>query len=428
MTGYVPFVVAAALLAVVTVAVLLQPWWRRSLRSEGEARQVDDRRTINAAIYRDQLAELDRDVAAGVLSVDDATIARDEIKRRLLADTDTADAPRPPAPASRKPTAWLAIALLVPLSAASLYLQLGSPTLVLDRDHQAKAALSDMQTAVEKLAARLDAEPDNPEGWAMLARSYGAMGRWDDASQAFARVGPTLESNAALLAAAAEIEFRRAGDRFTDPARSRIAQALKVDANNPHALLLAASDAMREARWPEAAVLWERLLGQLEPGSDDAREIEGMLAQARERGGQPATTGAPGAAAASSKAKPGGGGTAAFVTGRVELDPRLVGKVRADDTVFVFARAVAEGNVPAPRMPLAALKLRVADLPREFRLDDAMAMDPSLTISRFRQVRIEARVAKGGGATPVSGDPIGASDPVKPGTRGIVVRIDAITP
>jgi cytochrome c-type biogenesis protein CcmH len=446
---YTAFILAAGAMALVTILILLQPWWRPWLRRKtpGGVKTADDAsvRALNAAIYRDQLADLERDRATGQLAEADYAQASDELNRRLLEDAGGAAVVVTPAGKS-KPTAWLAIMLLVPLAATSLYLQLGTPTAVLDSRAQAHAAAANMEDAIGKLQKKLEANPDNPEGWAMLARSYGALGRWDDAAQAFTRVGAVLETNAGLLAGLAEIEFRRAGDRFNDAARSRIKQALALEANNPHALMLAASDAMNEQNWAEAAKLWRLLLEQVEPGSDDANEISQVLAQAEQQAGIKPLPAAKSSAKTEAKVgadestKQQGGrakdarlavandSTAGLLSGRVELAAELRKQVQPDDTVFIFARAVAKGDVPAPRMPLAAKKIRAAELPYDFKLDDSMAMSPAMKISSFEQVRVEARVSRSGGVTPESGDLLGQSEPLKGGTRGIKVRIDKLMP
>lgn len=427
---YTAFILAAGLMALLTILILLQPWWRPWLRRNsrtGATAVADDAsvRALNAAIYRDQLADLERDRATGQLAEADYAQASDELNRRLLEDAGGQAAAVKPT-GKNKPTVWLAIMLLVPLAATSLYLQLGTPTAVLDSRAQAHAAAANMEDAIGKLQKKLEANPDNPEGWAMLARSYGALGRWEDAAQAFTRVGAVLETNAGLLAGLAEIEFRRAGDRFNDAARSRIRQALALEANNPHALMLAASDAMNEQNWAEAAKLWRLLLEQVDPGSDDANEISQVLAQAEQQAGIKPLPAAK--AAVKATAKVGADSTAGLLSGRVELAAELRKQAKPDDTVFIFARAVAKGDVPAPRMPLAAKKITVAELPYDFALDDSMAMSPAMKISSFEQVRVEARVSRSGSVTPESGDLLGQSEPLKGGTRGIKFKIDKLMP
>jgi cytochrome c-type biogenesis protein CcmH len=92
---------------------------------------------------------------------------------------------------------------------------------------------------------------------------------------------------------------------------------------------------------------------------------------------------------------------------RVELDPALADRVSPDQPVFVFARAV-----DGPRMPVAAARLTVAELPADIRLTDAMAMDPGTPLSAFERVLVVARVAIGGRPTASSGDLEGVSGPV----------------
>jgi cytochrome c-type biogenesis protein CcmH len=107
------------------------------------------------------------------------------------------------------------------------------------------------------------------------------------------------------------------------------------------------------------------------------------------------------------------------VSGSVNLDAPLKTRVRPEDTVFVFARA-AQG----PRMPLAIVKIKVADLPYQFSFDDSSAMMPDMKLSRFAEVVIGARVSKSGGAKPMAGDLEGTSGKIKPGRSGVVVTID----
>ena len=112
------------------------------------------------------------------------------------------------------------------------------------------------------------------------------------------------------------------------------------------------------------------------------------------------------------------GSAGASLSGRVVLSATAAGKVRPDDSVFVFARA-AEG----PRMPLAVMRRQVKDLPFDFSLDDSMAMTPTLKVSGFPRVVVVARVSRSGLATPQKGDLEAASAAVVPGARGIKLEL-----
>jgi cytochrome c-type biogenesis protein CcmH len=107
----------------------------------------------------------------------------------------------------------------------------------------------------------------------------------------------------------------------------------------------------------------------------------------------------------------------------VALSPALKDKAAADDVVFVFARA-AEG----PPMPLAVARTRVRDLPYSFRLDDSMAMTPSMKLSAFPRVIVGARVSKSGNAVPQPGDLQGVSAPVANDAGEVRVVIDRVVP
>jgi cytochrome c-type biogenesis protein CcmH len=112
-------------------------------------------------------------------------------------------------------------------------------------------------------------------------------------------------------------------------------------------------------------------------------------------------------------AKPGASVAAASISGRVELSAAVKGKA---------------GPVDGPRMPLAALRARAADLPLDFVLDDSQAVMPGSNLSSAQQVRIEVRVSKSGQAAAGKGDLTGKSSAVKPGAKGVRVVIDQIEP
>jgi cytochrome c-type biogenesis protein CcmH len=174
-------------------------------------------------------------------------------------------------------------------------------------------------------------------------------------------------------------------------------------------LLLAGAEALAGKNYAAAIGYWERLQTQMDPASDEARMIAAGIARAREVGG----------------VKVGAGDTpqstslSGAVSGRVELSPALRAQTTSEETVFIFARAV-NGS----RMPLAVQRVRVANLPFDFKLDDSQAMSPDNKISSAKALRIEVRVSKSGQAMPASGDLTGSSTAVKPGTTGIHVVID----
>jgi len=167
---------------------------------------------------------------------------------------------------------------------------------------------------------------------------------------------------------------------------------------------------------------WTKILPLAPPESEIGRSIVSSINEAQKMAGQPVTLpqvnlaaaqAAPAAATATQAAS-------AEVAGTVELDAALRSKVSDTDTVFIYARA-AEG----PRFPLAVLRKQVKDLPTSFVLDDTMSMVPNAKLSNFPMVVVGARISKSGSATPSAGDLEGVTDPVRPGAKGLLIRINS---
>jgi cytochrome c-type biogenesis protein CcmH len=290
--------------------------------------------------------------------------------------------------------------------------------------------------AVEKLAQRLKEQPDNAEGWAMLARSYARLGRHAEAVPAFDKAVALQASNAGLLADFADSLAVQNNRNLEGRPTQLIEQALKLEPDNPKALALAGTAAFNRKDYPVAVRYWERLAQVTPAGSAFVQQLQDGIAEARTLGGMPpgqpiapaqpapmAAVPAPAPAAPGSATSPPAGpavaaASTASLQGSVRLSPAVAKLASPTDTVFVFARA-AEG----PRMPLAILRYQVKDLPVNFKLDDSQAMSPATRLSAFPQVVISARVSKSGQATPSAGDLTGQSPPVANTARGVLVDI-----
>jgi cytochrome c-type biogenesis protein CcmH len=280
--------------------------------------------------------------------------------------------------------------------------------------HQQMANQQDLEKMVMALADKLEKEPNNPKGWAMLARSYKVIGRNAEAEKAFERAGSFIDDDAQMLAAYADVMASNNGGTLLGKPAMLIQKALKADPENPMALWLAGTADLEAKNYPAALRTWERLASLLPPGSDDARMLQGAIDDARSRAGLPAKASAPAVALAAA-----GGGN---VSGTVELDPSLKGKAGPDDTVMVIAR------LPGSRMPIAAARLRAADLPVKFVLDDSLSMNRQSPISAAKEVEVEARISKTGMAKAEPGDLISAVQTVKVGSSGIALRVAKVRP
>lgn len=398
------FVVIAGALALGALAFLLAPLLAR--KSSGAA--TLSRETSNAVVYRDQLAELDGDLRAGTLGQDQWGAARTEIERRMREDAGQPEA----APRARAgvPTA-VAIGVAVPLVALGLYLLLGSPEGIgpggAGRSGGAHAVTAEQIDAmVQKLAARLEREPEDAEGWVMLARSYGALGRFAESSRAYAKATERLPGDAQLLADYADILAMAQGRQLQGEPEALVKRALRADPNNLKALALAGTVAFEKRDFDGAIAHWKRILDLVPAESEFAQSVRGSIADAQgQRGG--------GAKPAASK-----GTSSAALTGLVTLAPALASRVSPQDTVFIFARAAQGG-----RLPLALLRKQARDFPIAFKLDESNAMNPAATLASAGEVIVVARVSRSGSATAQPGDLVGTSSVLKPGAKGIRIEI-----
>lgn len=410
-----PFLLAATALVALTLLLLLRPWQRAAADSTAV-----DARELAARVYRDQLAELDRDLAAGTLRAEDHAQACAELQRRLLEDADGLT-PRAVAPTSGK-TAWV-LAAALPLLAAALYGGLGTPAALAPQARPAPPAAStdvspaQVEQMLADLAARAEKDPGNTRGWAMLARSYRLLGRLPESASAFERMGADVEQSPALLVEYADVLGALANGNLEGKPLQLVKRALDLDPNHVPALSLLATAASRRQDMALAISTWERALALAPPGSEDATWLTQVLADARSAGGTP-----PPVTASSSSAAPTRALEATAITGRVSLAPALAAQVQPGDTLFVYARPV-EG-----RMPLAVLRTQASALPLAFTLDDSLAMSPAARLSGATHVRVDARVSRSGHAMPAPGDLIAEGQVVDTGARGLTLQIDRVRP
>jgi cytochrome c-type biogenesis protein CcmH len=265
------FAVFATLLVIVAAAFLLPPLWLGLRPSAGKA----DRKQANLAIFRDQLTELEREKSEGSLAESDFEQARRELQRRLLEEVEP-DAGVTTS-GTHGPSRKLAVAILVlmPVLAVLGYGMLGNPN-ALDPTRTAapqQMTPEQINDMVAKLAARMEADPDNMQGWLMLARSYKTMGRYAEAVEAYGKAEKVINDDPELLASYAETIAMANGNGLKGKPGQLVERALKIDPQHPHSLFLAGAAAMEAGDNKKGIAYWEALLPQVEPGS----EIDQML-------------------------------------------------------------------------------------------------------------------------------------------------------
>lgn len=284
MSSTLVFYAIATVLTLLVVGWLVRPLLRHAPDSDVTAER------LNAAIYRDQLAALERDLASGGMTPADYETIRDELQLRLLDDT-RADAPGATAPVSASPvagflsarrTAALMTVVLV-VGAAGGYYQLGGGPDAIDPVAAQSMGSTEVKKMVEGLAARMKANPGDVKGWAMLVRSYKVMGMFDEAEQAVRDAGPLLETSADLLTQYADLLASRNNNNLEGKPLALVNKALVLNPRHPVALMLAGTAAFQRADYMAAVGHWEKVLTVLDPASPDATQVKQEIADARAR-------------------------------------------------------------------------------------------------------------------------------------------------
>ena len=404
------FIAVAALMVLAVLAIILPPLLRnRSPQSISTTAMAS-----NAAVYGEQLAELDSELKAGSISEAQWAASQAEIERRVLED----EVATPAAQHRRSPLAGIVIALVIPVAATAIYAWLGtpaalSPETVARQDAAHSVTPEQISAMVDRLAAKMEANPADVEGWVMLGRSYAVLGRYREAAGAYAKATKLRPDDATLLADYADILGMANGRKLSGEPATVIARALKADPRNVKALALAGTAAYEKSDYRAAVRHWESAIGMLSEDSEFRQSLQSGVAEARGHLGQ-------GTNVATSKQgqTPAQATVGASLQGTVSIAAAVAKQARPDDTVYVFARATK-----GPRMPLAVVRKKVSELPFTFSLDDSMAMAPDLKLSGFPEVVVVARISASGLANPQKGDLEAVSAPVTPVSKGIKLEI-----
>jgi cytochrome c-type biogenesis protein CcmH len=412
------WIFCAALLAL-ALSFLVFPLWRKSASDNSVLRDA-----ANLEILRDQASELEADLNAGLLTREAYEQGHRELQARLLEEVKESDAPKKPA--VRNPARMLAIALslLIPLASVLLYLKLGNERALLPPEQQAESAegfgVLRSEAALQELEAKLAKNPNNPNGWLTLARSYSELQRFPDAVRAYQQLVKLVPNESQVWTNYADAMAMTNNQSLLGEPTKLLDKALQLDSENTTALALMGSADMERGDYVAAITHWQKLLALLPPDFPQIQMIKDGVTQARDflskqPGGRAKLAKLP-AAPEVAKADP-----AKAITGRVSLGAAMAGKASPDDFVFILARA-AQG----PKMPLAVIRKQVKDLPMDFTLDDSMAMQPQMKLSGFDKVVVVARISKSGSPMAQPGDIEGTAGVVAPGAKGLNINIDTL--
>ncbi|MFV8571358.1 c-type cytochrome biogenesis protein CcmI [Marinobacter sp. SBS5] len=390
------FWIAAAVLILFALAFVLYPVFFHRTKSRIEA----DLRNQNLLAYKSRLRELDVEYEAGILDQETYEQLKDELAGSMLDDVPANAQPEKRIPGRRSAMAVALLAILcIPVGAYYAYQQWGSMGQVEQyltmQEMNASGAdqVARMSQLADQLRERLEEEPENIDGWAMLAQTYMRIERYKDAATAYQQLAELVSEDPASSAVAyglsAQALFFKTEGQLTPPVQQAIDSALALDATEVNSLGLLGIHAFSQQNYRKAIGYWETIT-EAAPNHPQIASIRGGIAEAYGRLGETP----PGQAESETPL------ASAGVDLRVSIDAAFKEQVPADTTLFIFARpAGATGGAP-----VAVTRLTAGALPVDVRLDDSYAMSPEATISAVDEVVIVARLTRSGSISAQPGD------------------------
>jgi cytochrome c-type biogenesis protein CcmH len=407
------FWVLLLLMLLLAVVILIYPLLRT------RASEAIAYKDSNLGLYDDKLAELEADLGEGRIDHEQYQLARQEIDRELLQDIPTES--RDTASIhyakqiKRQPGLAVMISVFLPMVALLVYMKLGmhastetghaqqvraqAPAQAQAQQTQNAGSLEEMTA---KLALRLQKNGGSQEDWAMLGRAYKHLGQYASSVKAFEQA-VSMGPKAQLMIEQSESMALGNNQRFTPEARALVMRAFELEPDNLNVLWFAGVAEFQAGNYRNSIEHLSRLSEQGENDPELERSLRLYIDKARNAlvaAGEtvPASDDIPGTTTVSKDAASGG----ASLQVKVDVSNDVRSRFSAGDTVFIYAKAAA-----GPKMPLAAQRLTLAQLPTTITLDDSMAMMEGMNMSAFGNVVVSARVTTTGSAIAKAGDYIG---------------------
>ncbi len=448
------------LMLLVAIVILLYPLLR-TYRQESIAY-----RQSNLELYEDKLKELETDLGEGRIDSERYEVARQEIDRELLqdvpAESKEAVSLHNTARAVRHPGLALVIAVFLPMASLLIYMQLGMYDAGESKTQMQAKAETESETAtetetethpgaqksitemVQALASRVNANGGTLEEWTMLGRAYKQIGEYAKSASAFEEA-VALNGSAQLMLEQAEAMAMLHNRRFTPASRTLVLRALSLEPDNVNALWFAGVAEFQSANYRQSIDYLSKLTDVAQADDEVRKSITHYISQARDKlaaageevppmvqladagtaaAASPITAHPAATEANAESPKTSSAAAGASVQAHVDVSDAVRGKYQDGDTVFVYAKALR-----GPKMPLAAQRITLDQLPATVVLDDSMAMMQGMNMSAFGSVVISARLSKTGSAITQSGDYIGQTEVADVTNAGKVnIVIDTLVP
>ena len=406
------FALIGTLLVLLALYLLVPPLMRQ------QPLTVTQKTQKHMGTVRAELKKIKTDLDEGKINQQTYNSVRQKLATQVLDKIESPEKINIENPPLRGKWAGGLVGLLIPALALGLYWRLGKPELIDVSSNAATQSAGNhgnnagsIEEMVGSLEEKLKNQPEDAEGWYMLARSYMSLKRYPDAVKAMEKVVALKDDNANILMQYADALAMTNNGKVTGKPEKVILQALTIDPNHPEALWLAGIAAEEQQQHEKAIAHWEKALAQMQDNEESKQLLNQAIADAKSKmsGTQIAVSETNNTANAAEEISKPNATTSASITVDVSLSPELLEKAKPEDTVFVFARALQ-----GPPMPLAAQRRQVKDLPFSVTLDDSQAMMPNRKLSNFDQVIVGARISSSGNPIKQPGDLEGLSQPISP--------------
>ncbi|RLT92644.1 c-type cytochrome biogenesis protein CcmI [Ketobacter sp.] len=358
---------------------------------------------INAAVFKDRIAELKVDLAEGRLDQAEYDQLSQELELTLLSDVSIRDGHQPRLLGGK----WLVIplALLIPVAAFVVYWSEGyhpelnqwfakqetmarvMPLMMAGKFEVIQDENIDVADFIRALQRQLQADPEDAQGWYLLGVSYLQVQLPQQSETAFQRALNLEPNNVDFVMGYTQATLAANGGNMTPQIRGTLEQVMRAQPNNPKPYMTMGMALFQQGDFGAAIAVWERYLAQDNPDPRAVQLLQRSVEVARNQMGE----------SAPSQPQVAGSGPSIQVTVDVAADVKT--RLGATDTLFIYAKAQS-----GPPMPLAVVRQPVSQWPVTVTLSDANAMTPAMTLSKFKNVLVLARVSATGNAIPQSGD------------------------
>ena len=367
-------------------------------------RTIIPRHELNVRIAQQRLAEIETELENEQLSDADFNTAQTDLEDTLLTEIQREEGSE--SLKNSGPLPVLIVATLFPIAVIALYLILGSANHVSTDDQSVTTDTSTRSpdALLAELKLRLEQNPTDREGWAILANAMMSLGEYAQAVDAYEKLYALTSDDAEVLVGYADALTMAEEGALNDRVITLLDRALKIDPEQPQALWLAGMAAEARGDLPRALEHWHRLKPALHADSQAQSELQALIDRVTElaisRGlavkDHPQTV-----QRLNRPAAP------VTLTVRIEIAPALATQIESSHTLYVYARSNA-----GDRIPVAAVRRSAGELPLELVLDDRSSLMGTSVLSDYNTVTLSAHISRTGDAIRQPGDLASESIPV----------------